>query len=174
MGIYLTIEERYLKALDKLSYGRNPKALQLLNAIVAEDPFYARAHYQLGKLYYYEMNDYQAAGYHFKTCTELEPSFPDVYFHYLHLLVFLNMERHVVLVKDKALLVPGVCAACIYDLEGLFAEKKKDWPKAAEAYRHALMEATCKYEKDNIEQSIERVKTKKRLTKKYNYELSSN
>ncbi|HTD98084.1 MAG TPA: hypothetical protein VK668_02315 [Mucilaginibacter sp.] len=173
MDIYLTIEERYLQAVDELSFGKTPKALQLLNAIIAEEPFYARAHYQLGKLYYYEINDYQAAGYHFKTCAELEPSFPDVYFHYLNLLVFLNMEKQASLVKDKALTVPGVCAACIYDLEGLFAERKKDWDAAKEAYRKALMETTCKNEKDSIEQSIERVKAKKRQSKKYNYTLSN-
>jgi tetratricopeptide (TPR) repeat protein len=173
MDIYLTIEEKYLQAVEELSFGNTPKALQLLNAIIADEPFYARAHYQLGKLYYYEVNDYQEAGYHFKTCAELEPSFPDVYYHYLHLLVFLCMEKQVSFVKEKALSVPGVCAACVYDLEGLFAEKKKDWTRAKEAYRNALMNATCKYEKDNIEQSIERVKAKKRLTKKYNYELSN-
>ena len=172
MDIYLTIEEKYLQAVNELSYGDTPKALQLLNAIIADEPFYARAHYQLGKLYYYEVNDYQAAGYHFKTCVELEPTFPDVYFHYMNLLVFLNMEKQVSLVKDKALAVPGVCPACIYNLVGLLAEKKKDWISAREAYRNALMEATSKHEKDGIEQSIERVKEKKRLTRKYNYELS--
>lgn len=173
MDIYLTIEEKYLQAVDELSYGENPKALQLLNAIIVEDPFYARAHYQLGKLYYYEVNDYQAAGYHFKTCAELEPSFPDVYYHYLHLLVFLNMDKQVSLVKNKALTIPGVCAACIYNLEGLSAEKKKDWKNALTAYQKGFVEATCKVERDNIEESIERVKTKERPFKKYNYELSN-
>lgn len=172
MDIYLTIEEKYLQATNELRYGETPLALQLLNAIVADEPFYARAHYQLGKLYYYEMKDYQAAGYHFKTCAELEPSFPDVYDHYLDLLVFLNMEKQVGLVAEKALTVPGVCAACIYNLAGLFAEKKKKWDTAIAKYRKALMEATCKNERDIIEQGIERVKAKKRQSKKYNYSLS--
>ena len=106
MDIYLTVEEKYLQAVEEISYGENPRALQLLNEIVSADPLYARAHFQMGKLYYYEIKDYQAAGYHFKTCAELEPNFPDVYEHYLHLLVFLNMERQVQMVKDKALQVP--------------------------------------------------------------------
>src|ERR1700741_3874613 len=113
MEIYLTIEEKYLKAVDKMWYGKNPKALRLLNEIIADDPFYAKAHYQLGKLYYYEINDYQAAGYHFKTCTELAPDFPDAYFDYLHLLVFLGMGKLVESVKEKALAVPGVNTASI-------------------------------------------------------------
>ena len=173
MDIYLTIEEKYLQAVDELSYGTTPKALQLLNAIIADEPFYARAHYQLGKIYYYEINDYQTAGYHFKTCVELEPSFPNVYYHYLDLLVFLDMEKQVRLVIAKALMVAGINAACIYNLKALHAEKKKEWKTSLEAYRKAFLEATSKYEKGNIEESIERVKAKKRQTKKYNYELSN-
>ncbi len=173
MDIYLTIEEKYLQAVNELSYGETPKALQLLNAIIADEPFYARAHYQLGKLYCYEVNDYQAAGYHFKTCAELEPSFPDVYYHYLYLLVFLKMEKQVPIVIAKALSVAGINVSYIYSLEGLHAEKKKEWKISIEAYRKAFLEATSKYEKDKIEESIDRVKEKKRQFKKYNNEQSN-
>jgi len=173
MDIYLTIEEKYLQAVDELSYGENPKALQLLNEIVATEPLYARAHYQLGKLYYYEVKDYQAAGYHFKTCAELEPSFPDVYADYLHLLVFLGMGRQVQLVKEKALAVPGVDVAYIHYLAGLHAEKQKDWDSAIESYREAYLQALSKYEKDTAEECVERVKAKKSRSAKFNYELSN-
>jgi tetratricopeptide (TPR) repeat protein len=173
MDIYLTIEEKYLQALNELWYGEPPKALQLLNEIIANDPLYSRAHYQLGKIYYYEISDYQAAGYHFKTCAELEPQFPDVYYHYLRLLVFLNMEKQFRLVSQKALQVPGVNYASVYNLTGLFAEKKNAWTDAIAAYRNALLEATCKKEMDEIQESIDRVKEKKRQVKKYNYELSN-
>ncbi len=173
MDIYLTIEEKYLHAVDQLSYGENPRALQLLNEIIAAEPLYARAHYQLGKLYYYELKDYQAAGYHFKTCVELEPAFPDVYGDYLHLLVFLDMGKQVHLVKEKAFSVAGVDIAYIHYLAGLHAEKKKDWDNAVIAYTEAFMQATSKYEKDTSEECIERVKSKKRRSEKYNYELSN-
>jgi tetratricopeptide (TPR) repeat protein len=87
MDTYYTIEEKYLQAVDELSFGETPKALNLLNAIIADDATYARAHHQLGKIYYYDLKDYQTAGFHFKTCMELEPLFPDNYFHYLSLVV---------------------------------------------------------------------------------------
>lgn len=150
-------------------YGQPPKALQLLNEIIANDPLYARAHYQLGKIYYYQISDYQPAGFHFKTCAEIEPQFPD----YLRLLVFLRMDKQVALVSQKALATAGVNSASILILIGLFAEQKKEWRAASEVYRKALLEATNKNEKDNIEQSIKRVKEKKCQMKKYNYELSS-
>ena len=166
MDIYLSKEEKYIKAVDKLWYGNNKKALRLLNEIVADDPFYAKAHYQLGKLYYYEVKDYQAAGYHFRTCTELAPDFPDVYYHYLHLLVFLNMGKAVQSVKEKALAVPGVNTASVHNLAALHAEKQKDWDAALEGYRQAAMDTTSKTEKDEIEESIVRVKMKKKQGKK--------
>src|ERR1700761_3964410 len=140
MDTYYTIEEKYLQAVDELTYGENPKALKLLNEIISNEPLYARAHYQLGKLYYYEIKDYQAAGYHFKTCAELEPSFPDVYEDYLHLLVFLNMSRQVQLVKEKAITVAGVNESYIHYLAGLHAEKKREWDNAISSYQEAAME----------------------------------
>lgn len=172
MDIYLTIEEKYLKAIDKIGYGKSPKALQLLNEIITADPSYARAHYQLGKIYYYDVNDYQAAGYHFKTCVELEPTFPNVYEDYMRLLVFLCMDRQVQLLSDKALTVPGVNRSYIYYLTGLHAEKKKDWDAALRTYNEAFLSATNKHDKDTADESIARVKAKHRPAVKYSYEVS--
>jgi tetratricopeptide (TPR) repeat protein len=172
MNTYYTIEEKYLKAVEKADYGRTPKALQLLKEIIENEPLYARAHFQLGKIYYYEIQDYQTAGYHFKTCMALEPSFPDNYFHYLNLVVFLNMEKLVNSIVAKALTTPGVNIAGTYDLLGLFYEKNKNWVKSLGAYNRALIEVTCKTEKENTEESIERVKAKMQKGEIYQYHLS--
>ncbi|MEZ2335528.1 tetratricopeptide repeat protein [Mucilaginibacter sp. RCC_168] len=172
MNTYYTIEEKYLQAIDKISYGKTPKALKLLNEIISNDPLYARAHHQLGMIYYYEIKDYQTAGYHFKTCMELEPSFPDNYTHYLDLLVFLNMEKLVNTISTKALNTQGVDAAGIYDLLGLFYEKNKQWTKALDAYQKAFMEVTENNEKVDIELSLKRVQSKMKQTLAYTYQIT--
>ncbi|CAN5472071.1 hypothetical protein BH09BAC6_BH09BAC6_26430 [soil metagenome] len=169
MDTYYTIEEKYLQAVDEVRYGEAPKGLQLLNSIINDDPFYARAHFQLGKIFYYETQDYQTAGYHFKTCMELEPSFPDNYFDYLNMVVFLNMEKQVHQIAAQALVTPGVCHCCIYNLMGLFYEKNKNWTASLDAYQNALMEVTLKDESTDMEESIARVKQKKLKSKAYNY-----
>lgn len=169
MKTFYTIEEKYLHALDELNYGERSKALKLLNEIIANDPDYARAHYQLGLMYYYAIEDYQAAGYHLKLCAELEPDFPEVYEHYLRLVVLLGMDKMVDNVAKKALNVKGVNIAAINASLGLFAEKKKDWDSAIAYYRLALLESTRKKEQDSLEEDIKRVKDKKRLEVKYNY-----
>ncbi|MEO6151087.1 MAG: hypothetical protein ABIN95_14015 [Mucilaginibacter sp.] len=154
-----------------MAFGETPKGLRLLNEIITNDPLYARAHFQLGKIYYYEIQDYQTAGYHFKTCMELEPAFPDVYFHYMHLVVFLDMEKLVKHVKEKALATAGVDAAAIYDLSGLFFEKNKQWSKALVDYRKAFIEVTDKHQKDDIKESIDRVTNKIQQGLVYNYQI---
>jgi tetratricopeptide (TPR) repeat protein len=172
MDAYYTVEEKYLRAVDKLSYGKTTKGLKLLNEIISNDPLYARAHHQLGMIYYYEIKDYQTAGYHFKTCMELESSFPDNYTHYLDLLVFLNMEKSVHTVSVKALNTPGADTAGIYDLLGLFYEKNKQWTKALDAYQKAFMEVTENAEKTDIELSLKRVHSKMKQTQAYTYHVT--
>jgi tetratricopeptide (TPR) repeat protein len=172
MDTYYTIEEKYLQAVDEINYGENPKGLKLLNEIISNDPLHARAHYQLGKIFYYEIKDYQAAGYHFKTCAELEPSFPDVYHHYLHLIVFLNMDKKVNEVATKALAIPGVSAAAIHNLLGLYAEKNKNWTIAINEYQSAFIEVIDKKHQEDIETSIERVKQKMQHNSSYRYYLA--
>src|SRR6185503_6050416 len=172
MDTYFTIEEKYLQAVDEATYGELPKGLQLLKEIIENDPFYARAHFQLGKIYYYKIGDYQTAGFHFKTCMEIEPSFPDVYFDYMALVVFLTMEKQVHLVAEKALTLPGVVAADIYDFLGLFYEKNKNWTKALAEYRRAYAEVTDNKLMEGINESISRVKGKVMLTKAFQYHLT--
>jgi tetratricopeptide (TPR) repeat protein len=172
MDTYFTIEEKYLQAVDEMRYGETPMSLKLLNQILAEDPSFVRAHFQIGILYYYDLHDYQSAGYHFKVCTELEPSFPDVYFHYLKLLVFLNMERQVNLVAAKALTVAGVPASAIYNFMGLCAESNQKLDVALALYHKGLMLVANKNDKDDIEENIGRVKFKVTKSKAYTYHIA--
>jgi tetratricopeptide (TPR) repeat protein len=172
METYYTIEEKYLQVLDELSYGERPRALKLLNEIITNEPGYARAHFQLGMLYYYSIEDYQAAGYHFKRFAELEPEFPELYEHYLRLVVFLGMNKMVAVIAGKALSVKGVNIAVIYGLLGLFAEKKKQWQEATDHYRKALLESTDQDEQKTMEEDIKRVNAKRLTERKYIYLVS--
>jgi len=171
MNTYYTTDEKYLQAVDKINW-KTPKALQLFNEIINNDPLYARAHYQLGKIYYYDLEDYQAAGYHFKLCMELEPAFPGNYYHYLHLVVFLNMEKQVKLIAEKALTVPGVDISGIYDLLGLSAEKNMQLEKALNSYNKAFATVTDNDDKGDIERGIARITAKMQRNQAYQYHLS--
>jgi len=172
MDTYYTIEEKYLQAVEEVNYGELPKSLQLLNDIINTEPLYARAHYQLGLIYYYNMKSYQTAGYHLKLCTKIEPQFPDVYIPYLELLVLLNMENLVKTVSEKALQVAGVDQAAVYNLLGLFAEKRNDWGTATELYKKAFLASNAGKQVSAIEEHIERVALKAKSTRAYAYSLA--
>jgi tetratricopeptide (TPR) repeat protein len=172
METYYTIEEKYLQAVEEYQYGESPKSLHLLNEIIASDPLYARAYFQLGLIYYYELKDYQQAGYCFKTCNELEPAFPDVYEHYLHLLAYLNMEKGLNAVKEKALQTPGVDHAIVLNLLGQFAERNKNLLQARQYYQQAFAVVTVNSEMDEIEESLKRVEAKQERSSIYRYSIS--
>jgi len=171
MDTYYTIEEKYLQAVEEMNYGEAPKSLKLLNEILSDEPLYVRAHFQIGKLYYYDLKDYKAAGYHFKLCTELEPSFPDVYYHYIKLLGFLNMDKQLTVVANNALKIAGVYTASVYNQMGLSCENGRKWNQAIAFYNEALMQVTDKHLKDELEENLERIKFKMNKSKVYNYQI---
>ncbi|CAM3764344.1 hypothetical protein MUGA111182_08100 [Mucilaginibacter galii] len=172
MDTYYTIDEKYLQAVEEYQYGETPKSLQLLNEIIAAEPLYARAYYQLGLLYYYQLKDYQQAGYCFKTCTELEPAFPDVYVHYLKLLAFLNMEKALEAAGSKALQTPGVDQCNVYILLGKQAEKNQKLTAAHTYYEQAYAIATRKSALQYIDESLERLEAKRQRSAAFRYSLA--
>ncbi|MDB5119090.1 MAG: hypothetical protein JWN56_308 [Sphingobacteriales bacterium] len=172
METYYTTEEKFLQAVDELSFGETPKALQLLNALLEAEPAYARTYYQLGVIYYYHLMDYKAAGYYLGKCTELEPLFPTVYADYIKLLVFLDMEKKAKSVAEAALHVPGVCSGVVYQLLGLLHEKKHDWNNALMYYQKSLLNSTDNLEVDKINTDISRVKLKMERNKLYKYHFN--
>lgn len=173
MDIYYSIEEKYLHAIEEYKYGETPKSLQLLNEIITADPSYAKAYYHLGMLYYYELKDYQAAGYNFKSCIELDAKFPDVYEHYLQLLFFLKMDKAMRHIFEQALATPGVDEATIWHIAGQHAEKNKNLLQAQSAYEEAFALATEKNILTEIEESLERIRLKAQRSSKVIYSMQA-
>lgn len=172
MDIFYTIDEKYLQAVEEYRYGESPKCLQLLNEIMAAHPSYARAWYLAGQIHYQYLNDYQQAGYCFKTCNELEPAFPDVYEPYIKLRAFLNMDKHLMVVKRQALQTPGVDHAVIWNLLGQYAERHFDLTEARHCYEKAYARVIVTEQMDEIESSLKRISAKRLRKAAYQYSLS--
>lgn len=161
MDILYTVDEKYLQAIEELRYGELPKALRLFNEIIIADPNYARAHYQLGCIHQYELKDFQTAGYYYKKCMDLESAFPDVYEHYLKLIITLAMHKTIQQVAEKALTVPGVRKANIYESLGLYAEEQQDLPTAAGYYKKAADIAANEDDHNLYHGHLKRINVKK-------------
>ncbi|WP_207425022.1 hypothetical protein [Pedobacter sp. SYSU D00535] len=169
MDIYCTTDERYIQAIEELRYGEAAKSLRLFNELLLADPGYARAYFQVGILNYYYTQDYQAAGYYFGKCIELEPGFPEAYQEFLKLLVFLNMKKKAGELASQALKVPGMERSFIYQQLGLLEEKNQDDRKALDLYRKAYACVLEKEEADNLKEAIGRVKEKLQRGEKFVY-----
>lgn len=169
MEILYTVDEKYLQGIEELSFGELPKALHLFNEIIDTDPNYARAHYQLGYCYFYEFKNYQTAGYHFKKCIDLDPSFPDSYIDYLKLLVILKMHKTIFLTAEKAFLIPGVPVIELYELLGNYAEQQQDFVAAKEQYEKAALATTNQAEYENFQNHIKRISAKQQSKEKVVY-----
>jgi Tfp pilus assembly protein PilF len=173
MDILYTVEEKYLQALEELNFGELPKALRILNDIIATEPEYARAYYQLGSLYHYQFKDFQTAGYYYKKCIELDAKFPDVYEHYLKLLVTLKMSKQVNSVAEQALAIPGVFKALIYESLGIYAEEQQNFAAAKEQYRLAGLNASSPLEQTVIEGHLTRINGKQNANRNMIYTFQS-
>lgn len=174
MDILYTVDEKYLQAIEELYYGELPKALHLFNEIINTDPDYARAYYQLGHCYYYQFKNYQTAGFYFKKCIELDAAFPDVYEHHLKLLITLKMDKSVQQLAEKAIGVPGVCKASIYESLGLYAEEHQNFNLAKEQYRLAAMVTSCQTDHTLYEEHLKRVRNKLKANNHILYTFEGN
>lgn len=173
MDILYTVDEKYLQGIEELEYGELPKALHIFNEIINIDPEYARAHYQLGCFYFYQFKNYQTAGYYFKKCIELEAEFPDVYPHYLDLLITLKMYKSVELMAEKALVVPGVCKAEIHGRLGQNAEIQQNFVVAKAQYKLAVLAAASDPDHNLFKGHLKRVNDKLHTNKSMVYAYQS-
>jgi len=171
MDTYFTLEERYIQAVEEARYGEAAKALKLFNDLLEADPGYARTYYQLGYINYYYIHDYQTAGYYFNRCIELEPHFPDVYNEFTKLLLFLNRDKHLIQIAEKALKVAGVNKCKVYKRLALMEERNLNYQAAINFYRKAFVLATSKQKSDEIDEAINRVRRKQQQHKNFVYSI---
>jgi len=171
MDIFTTVEEKYLQAIEELNWGELPKAHQYLIELIAFDPDYARAYYQLGNFNHYHFKNYQSAGYYYKRCIEIDPSFPEVYEPYLKLVITLKMHKLVKQVSAQALAVPGVCEASIYESLGFYAERQQDFKLADSYFKKAEMLNAVQDKQSVFKEHQNRIKSKVNSTKTMIYDL---
>lgn len=169
MDILYTADEKYLQAIEELSYGELPKALHYFNALIEADPTYARAYYQLGCFYQYRFKNYRSAGYYYKECILLDADFPDVYAEYLTILITLKMHKLVQQVAETALHVPGVDKARIYELLGLYAEESQNFELAKTHYKAAELNTACQTERESFQKHLTRISDKQSTSKNVIY-----
>lgn len=167
--LFYTIEEKYIVAWNEACYGESAKAKIMAEQILDEDPGYARAHYLLGHLYYYELADFVKAKAHFEMAIGFEPALPWTYEVYLKMLVHLKRSKEALQLAAKALDVPGVCPACINKHIGHLYEKTGEFKLAIQYYREAKHACSNCCDEDALNNSLQRTERKLRSTRAFQY-----
>jgi hypothetical protein len=81
------------------------------------------------------------------------------------------MHKLVKQVAEKALLVPGVCEAHIYECLGLHSEQQQNFAEAANYFKKAELFNAIQDEQSTLQEHQNRIKSKMNSTKAMIYDL---
>jgi len=167
--LFYGIDEKYLVAKDELEMSNYAKSKVLLEQVLDEEPAYAKAHYQLGRIQLYELADRERAIYHFELAIKFAPAFTDTYYVYLYLLKIMNRFEAFASLWAKAITLPDACKACLYNMKGTVEEQNGLYNEAIASYKLAIMYALDESDTNDNESAIRRVQAKLHAQKKYVY-----
>ncbi|PST84181.1 hypothetical protein C7T94_05500 [Pedobacter yulinensis] len=156
MDTLLSVDEKYLQVLEELYCGELPKAFRLLNEILAAEPAYARAHFQMARLQHEQFRDLRAAGYHYQQCEQIDPDFPDVYLPYLKLCNELGKHKLARTLGEKGLRVAGTDRYQLCKELARSADLRREYNEARELLNRALLHA---HEPEQEKEMLEQLKT---------------
>jgi tetratricopeptide (TPR) repeat protein len=155
------LEEMLDNANLEIKNGKYENASNILEKIIDIDPNFGKAYNHLGYLYEVKFKEYEKGETLYKLCIEKSPMYPSVYYNYAILLSTLNKWDTLKELLDKAVNIPGVTKATIYNEYAIMYEQQGKLDEAIEKYKMAGMNTLDKAVLDRAKTSIERCKAKK-------------
>lgn len=155
------LEEMLDKANLEIKNGKYEDASNLLEKIIDIDPNFGKAYNHLGYLYEVKFKEYEKGETLYKLCLEKTPLYPSVYYNYAILLSTLNKWDELKALLDKAMGIPGITLATIYNEYAIMNEQQGKLDEAIEHYKKAGMHTLDKNVLDRAKTSIERCRSKK-------------
>lgn len=160
MSDYLHLDEKFFEADQLIKEGKIAQALAMLNEVITEMPEHGRSHNHLGWIYETKYNDYTKAEKHYQAALAFSPEYPAIYYNYSILLSTLNRFDELAALLEKALALPGINKATIYNEYGIMYEAQGKYNQAIEAYNNYIRNLYDNKLIDTARNSIERCKTK--------------
>ena len=157
------LEEMLDEANLEIKNGKYEDASNILEKIIDIDPNFGKAYNHLGYLYEVKFKEYEKGETLYKLCIEKSPMYPSVYYNYSVLLSTLGKWDELKTLLDKAINIPGIIKATIYNEYAIMHEQQGKLDKAIDYFRKAGMNTLDKGVLDRAKTSIERCKSKKDL-----------
>lgn len=152
-----SIEARWLYADRLLDEGRISEGKEVLEAILADEPGYGRAHSHLGWIAGVHFGDWPAAERHFRLAVKFSPEFAPGHFHLARYLLtahnWAELDTHVA----AALEVTGTDNATLLDILGNGLEMQGRYLEALRAYERAIVLTLDLAFAENLRESCKRV-----------------
>ena len=159
----LEFEDMLFEADDLIRINKISEAVSLLESIIAQAPDFGKAYNHLGWIYETKLKDYPRAETNYRQCLAYTPDYPPVY---LNLAISLSTqgkydEEEALLLK--ALEVPGIEKASIYNEFGILYELRQDYNRATQNLRQAIRFSLSDTNVETYMKSIERCRSKREL-----------
>lgn len=157
------LEEMLDRANSEIKNGRYESASNILEDIINIDPNFGKAYNHLAYLYEVKFKEYEKGETLYKLSLEKNPLYPPVYYNYAVLLSTLGKWDELTQLLEKALTVPGITKATIYNEYAIMYEQQGDLDQAIEYYRKTGIQTLDKNTLERAKTSIDRCKSKKEL-----------
>jgi len=157
------IEEYINEANNFISMGEYEQALKVLNKILYEEPGYARLHYTLGCIYYYEADEIKKREQHLKLAIHFDKDYADSYVDLGKLLSKEERLDEAIKVYLKGVKAKQANKTRLLSGAGNAYELKRNYAKAIRHYRKALRHSAELWNCIVLEESIKRCKRKNKV-----------
>jgi len=159
----LIFEDLLFEADGLIRDNKISDAVALLENIISRAPDFGKAYNHLGYIYETKLKELEKAEKMYRQCLAYTPEYPAVYFNLSIVLSSLGKFDEQQILLEKALAIPGVDKATIYNEIGIMHELKQDFNKAIEHYKKAINSTLLDNNLDIYKKSIERCRTKRDL-----------
>ncbi len=157
------LEELFHQTDLDIKDGYYDSAFRKLEEILVEDPLFGKAYNHMGWMYETKLKDYSKAEECYRKALDADPSYPSIYTNYSILLSTLGKYDELKLLLDRALKVPGVDKANVYNEYGIMYEQLGQYDTAIDHYRKCGELTLSKDTLNRAMDSIDRCRTKMTL-----------
>lgn len=157
------LDEMFFEADRLINEGNIAQAVEILNSIIQEQPDYGKAYNHLGWVYERRYRDYAKAETFYRTALAYSPEYTPVYYNYAALLSIMNKFTDLERLLEKAMSVPGINRASIYNEYGIMHEIQRNFDLAIKNFKNAIAESLSEKDIEMYQESIRRCEKKRNL-----------
>lgn len=159
----LDLDRLFFRADNEIKDGLIAEAFDTLTYIIEQDTEYGKAYNHLGWLYETKYKDYKRAEECYRLALKYAPDYLAIYLNYAILLSTIEKFDDLSSLLEKALKVPGINKAKIWNEYGIMHEIQGKYADAIGAYKQAAIHSLNNDDIVTYEQSIQRSQKKQNL-----------